>query len=135
MKTAWEVCDRQRPMSSAEPFSSAELEELIQKIEKERAELGASIAAARQEPSESSSDDDGEWSWGWNRPRAALGDAESGMTKSQAFRVLGLPAACTRPDVRRAYMQLARKHHPDKGGDESMFRLVQESYERVCAET
>ena len=31
--------------------------------------------------------------------------------------------------VKRTYRQLARKHHPDKGGDAASFRQIQEAYE------
>jgi len=35
--------------------------------------------------------------------------------------VLGVPANATREQVRAAYRSLARKHHPDKGGDPAIF--------------
>jgi DnaJ family protein A protein 2 len=32
-------------------------------------------------------------------------------------------------DIKKAYMKMARKHHPDKGGDAEVFKRVQEAYE------
>jgi len=35
----------------------------------------------------------------------------------------------TPEDIKKAYMKMARKHHPDKGGDAEVFKGVQEAYE------
>ena len=32
-------------------------------------------------------------------------------------------------EIKKAYMKMARKHHPDKGGDAELFKHVQEAYE------
>ena len=32
-------------------------------------------------------------------------------------------------EIKKAYMKMARKHHPDKGGDAEVFKGVQEAYE------
>ena len=32
-------------------------------------------------------------------------------------------------DIKKAYMKMARKHHPDKGGDAEVFKGMQEAYE------
>ena len=32
-------------------------------------------------------------------------------------------------EIKKAYMKMARKHHPDKGGDAEIFKGVQEAYE------
>ena len=32
-------------------------------------------------------------------------------------------------EIKKAYMKMARKHHPDKGGDAELFKGVQEAYE------
>jgi curved DNA-binding protein CbpA len=34
-------------------------------------------------------------------------------------------------DARRAYHELSRRHHPDKGGDAALFRRVAQAYERI----
>jgi DnaJ domain len=42
--------------------------------------------------------------------------------------VLGLPDPGTLDDARRVYRALAQQHHPDRGGDASEFRRVEEAY-------
>ena len=37
----------------------------------------------------------------------------------------------TLAEAKKAYRNAVKIHHPDKGGDASMFRLVQESYHRL----
>ena len=38
-------------------------------------------------------------------------------------------------DIKKAYMKMARKHHPDKGGDAELFKGVQEAYEVLSDDT
>ena len=38
-------------------------------------------------------------------------------------------------DIKKAYMKMARKHHPDKGGDAEVFKGVQEAYEVLSDDT
>ena len=48
------------------------------------------------------------------------------------LRVLGITTACTDPKaIKAAYNRLALKHHPDKGGDPAMFRLVKSAYDSL----
>jgi DnaJ-class molecular chaperone len=32
-------------------------------------------------------------------------------------------------EIKKAYHKLSRTHHPDKGGDEEKFKLIQEAFE------
>ena len=41
------------------------------------------------------------------------------------YSVLGISVGASKDEVKRAYRKLARKHHPDNGGN-------REEYERVC---
>ena len=43
------------------------------------------------------------------------------------YDLLGLSSAATKRDVQKAYYQLAKVHHPDKGGDARHFVLLQEA--------
>lgn len=43
--------------------------------------------------------------------------------------VLGITKDATLKDIEKAYRQLAKKHHPDKGGDENRFKEVSAAYE------
>ena len=44
------------------------------------------------------------------------------MSSQTPYDVLGLTAASTPDDVKKAYRKLAREHHPDKGGDPEKFK-------------
>lgn len=47
------------------------------------------------------------------------------------YEVLGVPAAASEDDLRRAYRRLLRETHPDTGGDAQRFIAVQVAWERV----
>ena len=51
------------------------------------------------------------------------------MTQEEAYKILG----CTSDDdadmLRRAYQSLAKKHHPDRGGDSNLFRDINVAYD------
>ena len=47
------------------------------------------------------------------------------LERQQALAVLGLPPTATPQQIKRRYRELAKKYHPDKGGDSrEMQRLV-----------
>lgn len=50
------------------------------------------------------------------------------MTKDY-YKVLGVPRNASRDDIKRAYRKLAHQHHPDKGGNESKFKELNEAYQ------
>jgi len=45
------------------------------------------------------------------------------------YKLLNLPQSATPDEIRKAYRKLAREHHPDKGGDEHLFKELQEAYD------
>ncbi len=45
--------------------------------------------------------------------------------------ILGVAVDASKADIKKAYKNLASKHHPDKGGDEEKFKEVQNAYDRV----
>jgi len=45
--------------------------------------------------------------------------------------ILGISADASKADIKKAYRNLASKHHPDKGGNEEKFKEVQDAYDRV----
>lgn len=56
----------------------------------------------------------------------SIGESEA----STWWRVLGVHANASVDQVKEAYRLLARKHHPDAGGDPEMFQRVQRAMER-----
>ena len=53
------------------------------------------------------------------------------MPKQEPHEILGVPQDATEAQVRKAYLRLALKKHPDKGGDVDEFRKLQEAYEAL----
>ena len=51
------------------------------------------------------------------------------IRRSAAEKLFGLSVGYSRDHIRAAYKDLALKHHPDVGGDENQFKLVQEAYD------
>ena len=45
------------------------------------------------------------------------------------YEILGLTKSATDKEIKKAYRKLAMKHHPDKGGDEKLFKEVSEANE------
>lgn len=52
---------------------------------------------------------------------------------TDSFTALGLPDTAGKDEVKVAYRELAHKHHPDKGGNVTMFRQVTEAKNRCMA--
>jgi DnaJ-domain-containing protein 1 len=51
------------------------------------------------------------------------------MQRQQALAVLGLPANATRQQIKQRYRVLAKRHHPDKGGDQRQMQRIIAAYE------
>lgn len=47
----------------------------------------------------------------------------------EALDTLALPKLVTRDDIRRQYLFLAKKNHPDTGGDPAMMERINWAYE------
>lgn len=62
-----------------------------------------------------------------------LSCAESDDAVANHYLTLGVPRSAARAEIVRAYRRLARRHHPDVGGDPERFCAVQAAYE-VLAE-
>ncbi len=56
------------------------------------------------------------------------------LSTREACEVLGLRPPVDADDVRRAYREQARLHHPDLGGDAGTFHLLRVAYETLVAE-
>lgn len=61
---------------------------------------------------------------GWRRSKPSSGDAaadpaeKGGMTRDEAYAVLGLQPGASENEVRAAYHRLMKKLHPDQGGSD-----------------
>lgn len=50
------------------------------------------------------------------------------------YKILGVPRTATADEIKKAFRKLARKHHPDAGGDEAKFKEINEAYEVLSDE-
>jgi curved DNA-binding protein len=50
------------------------------------------------------------------------------------YKVLGVDQGADEDEVKEAYRDLAKKHHPDRGGDEEKFKEVQAAYDEITSE-
>jgi curved DNA-binding protein len=50
------------------------------------------------------------------------------------YQTLGVPRTAKADEIKKAYRKLARKHHPDAGGDEAKFKEINEAYEVLSDE-
>ncbi len=50
------------------------------------------------------------------------------MSKKDYYQILGIEKKATPDDVKKAFFKIASKHHPDKGGDEKIFKEASEAY-------
>ncbi len=49
--------------------------------------------------------------------------------KTNYYELLGVKKDATADEIKKAFRKLARKHHPDAGGDEEKFKQINEAYE------
>ena len=50
---------------------------------------------------------------------------------STPFQILGLPEHASFEDVRRKYLELAKKYHPDNGGNAEDFSKISKAYDTI----
>jgi len=53
------------------------------------------------------------------------------MTIHDAFSILGLHPNTILEEGKKHFRQLAKQHHPDKGGDEDIFKLIASAWDIV----
>ena len=59
------------------------------------------------------------------------GSANSGKKEEgvDLYKVLGVPKSASELEIKKAYRQLALKHHPDVGGDDKKFKEINAAYD------
>lgn len=55
------------------------------------------------------------------------------LDRQRALEILGLTATVKFNEIRRSYLRLSLIHHPDKGGQEEVFKKIKEAYELLQA--
>lgn len=56
------------------------------------------------------------------------------MERQRAFTTLGLPPNATREQIKKRYRYLAKRHHPDRGGDQQQMQRIIAAYELLMKE-
>ena len=64
-------------------------------------------------------------------PSGWYGRLRTGVGPSPALAALGLPPSANLEEVERAYRELAKKVHPDRGGNAEQFKRLQALYEQA----
>lgn len=59
----------------------------------------------------------------------------SGSEKKSLYDILGVKKSDSSNDIKRAYLKLAKTHHPDKGGDPEQFKEIARAAEILTDET
>jgi len=47
------------------------------------------------------------------------------------YEILGVPKIANKVEIKKAYRELVKIHHPDKGGDEEVFKNISKAYETL----
>jgi preprotein translocase subunit Sec63 len=64
----------------------------------------------------------------WHSP---VNPARPYMQRQQALAVLGLPSNATPDQIKRRYRKLAKRYHPDCGGDPKQMQRIIAAYETL----
>jgi molecular chaperone DnaJ len=51
------------------------------------------------------------------------------MAQADYYDLLGVPRTASADEIKRAFRKKAHEHHPDKGGDDAMFKQINEAYQ------
>jgi DnaJ homolog subfamily A member 2 len=56
------------------------------------------------------------------------GRSKANVDTEKLYEVLGVEKDANEKEIKKAYRKLAVKHHPDKGGDEHLFKEINAAY-------
>ena len=62
---------------------------------------------------------------GGGMPGGRGGRSRGPVENSKLYEVLGVEKSASSQEISKAYKKMAAKHHPDKGGDEELFKQIQ----------
>lgn len=57
------------------------------------------------------------------------------MSTESYYDILGVSESATQDEIKKAYRKKAVEHHPDKGGDEQVFKKISEAYDTIGDES
>ena len=57
------------------------------------------------------------------------------MNTENYYDVLGVAENATQEEIKKAYRILAKENHPDKGGDEELFKKISVAYDTIGDES
>jgi DnaJ-class molecular chaperone len=57
-----------------------------------------------------------------------------GSGEEEWWKILGVEPEAEQAAIRNAYRALARRHHPDAGGDSAEFKRLRQAYEQALAQ-
>jgi DnaJ-domain-containing protein 1 len=66
--------------------------------------------------------------------KSAANNTRPVLQRQQALGVLGLPSSATIPQIKQRYRKLAKKYHPDLGGDPRQMQRLTAAYEYLMKE-
>ncbi|CAE7245547.1 ATJ2 [Symbiodinium sp. KB8] len=61
-------------------------------------------------------------------------EPERDVDTTKLYEALGVDKQATKGQIKKAYLKLARTHHPDKGGDPDQFKIIQAAYDILSDE-
>jgi len=53
------------------------------------------------------------------------------MNDETYYSVLGVSEDASQDEIKKAYRKLAKENHPDKGGDEEVFKKISVAYDAI----
>lgn len=66
--------------------------------------------------------------------RSSANPARTLVERQRALSVLGLPPNATPQQIKKRYRSLAKRHHPDRGGDQQQMQRIVAAYEFLMKE-
>jgi DnaJ-domain-containing protein 1 len=66
--------------------------------------------------------------------QSSANPARAVVERQRALAVLGLPVNATRQQIKKRYRDLAKRYHPDRGGDQQQMQRIIAAYEFLLKE-